>query len=1017
MVEDGAMLTEDDSAMERRAVATGGPRQSWPRTRSPFAGLRRMVDVGDASLMPLLILFGLNLVDEFDRLAFAALTPEIRDAFDLRDQEIVAIGAISGFFVLLVSLPIGYYADRKPRVRMVQAAALVWGCMTILTGVAWAIPVLFFARFFSGVAKSSNEIIHSGLLADYYPTERHAQVFKVHRLANPIAQISSLLAGVIGLLLGWRWAFVLLAIPTFVLLSSAFKLKEPHRGQTIDPAAAAAALGEVNPKFWRTFRMVFSTRSLRRLWIGFFVIGVSLISLAQLLSLFFERVYDFGPLARGAQQFGYGVGTVIGMLIGGAIAAPFVARDDFESMVKRLVMTNTVFALGTAGIALSPWWPLSAFSSWIAAAGMGASLVLFAPISVRVVDPRIRSQAAAYGAVILAVGGLFAVPFAAIAGGHGVDGPDLPDLPGSLPNLPNLGVVPNVGYRLTFLILVVGVLIADFIMWFAHRVVNEDVASADAKFRAILERLGGESHLLRVKDLNVSYGPVRVLFDVNLELDEGEIVALLGTNGAGKSTLLNTIAGLIEPDDGAVILDGLNTGNVATHELAGLGIALLPGGRGVFPALTVVENLRLANWYRAKADDEKAIDRVYELFPILGAKRLDPAATLSGGQQQMLALGMAFIARPRLLLIDELSLGLAPVIVDQLLTVVEEFRASGTTVLLVEQSVNTALRVASRAYFMEKGSIQFSGPTSELLERPDLVRSVFLEGAQSRIEGASALAMAASHAPSQSHVGQDRDVILGLHGLTKSFSGVTAVADVDMSLYDGELLGIIGPNGAGKTTLFDLVSGFLYPDIGRIVFAGTEITDMPPDKRSRLGLARSFQDARLFPALTVRQTISLSLDRRLKSRSSIAAALSLPNVRRAERDLATKVEELIELVGLQPYAEATISELSTGTRRLVDLACQIGVQPRVILFDEPSSGVAQKETDELRGLLLKVREYTSASIILIEHDVPLLISVADRIVALDLGRVVTDGSAEHVLNHPQVVASYLGDRDTNRTQV
>ncbi|MCI3949567.1 MAG: ABC-type branched-chain amino acid transport system, permease component, partial [Acidimicrobiales bacterium] len=241
----------------------------------------------------------------------------------------------------------------------------------------------------------------------------------------------------------------------------------------------------------------------------------------------------------------------------------------------------------------------------------------------------------------------------------------------------------------------------------------------------------GPAPVLAVEHLEVSYGPVQVLFGVDLAVAEGEAVALLGTNGAGKSTLLRSVAGLLPPDGGTVVLDGEDITGRAAHRVAALGLAEVPGGAGIFPSLTVAENLRAAGWLHRRRPDELAAGReeVDRLFPVLGERGSTRAGSLSGGQQQMLALAMACLGRPRVLLIDELSLGLAPVVVARLLRLVEELRARGTTVVLVDQSVNVALEVADRAVFLERGVVRFSGPAGELLDRPDLLRSVFLGGA------------------------------------------------------------------------------------------------------------------------------------------------------------------------------------------------------------------------------------------------------------------------------------------------
>ena len=194
----------------------------------------------------------------------------------------------------------------------------------------------------------------------------------------------------------------------------------------------------------------------------------------------------------------------------------------------------------------------------------------------------------------------------------------------------------------------------------------------------------------------------------------------------------------------------------------------------------------------------------------------------------MLGLAMAFVAKPRLLMIDELTLGLAPTVISQLVEIVEAIHARGATILLVEQSVNTALLLAHRAVFMEKGEVRFTGPTADLLERDDILRSVFLGGAAARLGGKGA-------APAT----DERGPVLELRGLVKRFGGIRAVDEVDLTLHDGEVLGLIGPNGAGKTTVFDLVSGFLVPDGGRILLQGNDVTGWSPDRRARVGLGRS----------------------------------------------------------------------------------------------------------------------------------------------------------------------------------
>jgi branched-chain amino acid transport system ATP-binding protein len=368
---------------------------------------------------------------------------------------------------------------------------------------------------------------------------------------------------------------------------------------------------------------------------------------------------------------------------------------------------------------------------------------------------------------------------------------------------------------------------------------------------------------------------------------------------------------------------------------------------------------------------------------------------------------MAFVAKPKLLIIDELSLGLAPTIVEQLLNIVRKIHESGCTIILVEQSVNVALTIATRAYFMEKGEVRFSGPTADLLERGDILRSVFLQGASS-VDGAKTPAKAAAASGGKGGPDRSKPPIMEVTGLSKRFGGITAVDDVSFALAHGEILGLIGPNGAGKTTIFDLISGLLALDSGRISLLGADVTKMGPDRRAAMGLGRSFQDARIFPSLTVAENIAIGLERHIEVRDHLAAALNLPAVQESEEDVAWTVEDLIELMNLGAFRDKFVAELSTGSRRIVDLAMSIAHDPSVLILDEPSSGIAQKETEALGPLLKRIQRETGCAMLVIEHDMPLITTVSDEILALELGAVVTRGTPAEVLSNPRVISSYLG---------
>lgn len=235
---------------------------------------------------------------------------------------------------------------------------------------------------------------------------------------------------------------------------------------------------------------------------------------------------------------------------------------------------------------------------------------------------------------------------------------------------------------------------------------------------------------LVLRDVQAFYGPVQVLFDLDLEVGEGEIVALLGTNGAGKTTILRVVSGILKPVAGEVTWKGRSLRGIKPADIVRAGVVQMPGGRGVFPGLSVQENLEMGGFLlgRDSAKRKAAIEEVLEIFPALADRRRQVAGSLSGGQQQMLTLAKSFVMKPKLLLVDELSLGLAPKVVEELLEILRAFNREGLSILLVDQHVDLALEVASRAYFIERGEIRFSGPSSKLLGRNDLLRSVFLRG-------------------------------------------------------------------------------------------------------------------------------------------------------------------------------------------------------------------------------------------------------------------------------------------------
>jgi branched-chain amino acid transport system ATP-binding protein len=972
------------------------------------AALRRFLAdprsaVGGASLLPLIVLFGHTFIDAIDGSGFNVILPEIQKDFHITLQQVSSIGASALFISLLLGVPIAVKSEATTRRTLyLGAGAVVAALFAALSGLASTLGLFVFARSAFGLGLRLNDPVQQSLMADYYPVSSRPTVFagrdgitRFGRLIGP------LYFGGITLLFGWRAALISVAIPSALLAFYSFRLHNPVRGAPEREAMGLPPVEEEKidaPTLRDAFRVLKRVGTVRRLWLALpFLVG-GYLALGILVPLYSEEVFGLNAGQRGLVSAVGEAGAIFGLLVATPILSRYLTSANPERVFPMLAVQGVTGGVFIAAICLAP--NLAVFVvAFILMNLNGAVLTPAIGVLLSLVVPaRVRTISFATAALV-ALPGLFVLPFAT-------------------------GIGDTYGLRWGIALSIPMFLIGGFILASSGALFVEDMRGAFAALAAEIEirqaKEAGTAKLLVCRGIDVKYGQVQVLFDVDFDVEEGEIVALLGTNGAGKSTLLRAISGTAQASSGTVVFDGIDITSTDAPRVAGLGVIQMPGGRGVFPTLTVEENLRVATWLNRDDVDylNAAIARCLEIFPVLRDRFDQPAGNLSGGEQQMLALSQAFIAKPKLLCIDELSLGLAPQVVQQLLAMVETLHAEGVTVVLVEQSVNVALTVCKRAVFLEKGEVRFNGPTADLFERPEILRSVFIEGASAidapsngngkRTKGHAVVARPKIDLAKLDKLGVRLPVVLEVKDIRKAFGGIRAVNGVSFQLHAGEVLGLIGTNGAGKTTIFDLISGFQEPDTGTIELDGLDITQTPAFLRSVMRLGRSFQDARLFPSLTVRETIAIALERHLEMTNPIAAAIYSPAQRAEEFAIQHRVEELIELLGLDAFRDKFISELSTGTRRIVDLAASLAHEPKVLLLDEPSSGIAQREAEALAPLIDRIKTQLGCALLVIEHDMPLISTVSDRLIALETGAVIAQGSPAAVLADPIVVASYLG---------
>jgi ABC-type branched-subunit amino acid transport system ATPase component/predicted MFS family arabinose efflux permease len=671
---------------------------------------------GMAMIIALLLV---NIIETFDQVALQVLAPDVQESLDVSKTTLQGLSSVGGVVLVVSTLPFAWLADRYLRTKILAGATLIWSAAMVLTGLVQNPISLGFARAAAGFGASAKIPITPSLIADQYPIGVRTRMFAFENLGRPLGLvIGPFFVGAVAAQVsgteGWRWALVAIAVPAVFIALALLFLKEPTRGRNEQEAVLGRVLDtddEPPVRLSSVAARLKKVKTFRYLTLGIGMLGFALVSVPVRLSFLFEESYNFGAYKRGwVLSLTYVLALVV-IPVAGRYGDRLFRRDPrwAARLFGWLVVAYGVFL--TVGTQLGPVELVILFVA-IANACQLAAFTQVGPIISAVVPYRMRAQAfALIGFYIFLLGGFFGgLMVAAVADAYGE-------------RTAILVVVP-------FAALLGGFLVmrgAKFMKRDISLVVEELLDEQEEQRRIAANP--DDVPVLQVHNLDTSYGPVQILFDVNLEVRRGEVLALLGTNGAGKSTLLRTISGLVIPDRGVVRMNG-HTITLTDPEIrVAMGMIQVPGGECIFPGQTVAENLEVWSWLiEDRAKRQERIDVALETFPALQDRLKSRAGSLSGGQQQMLAVCKAVMLEPELLLIDELSLGLAPLVVQELLEVVEGLRSTGVTMVIVEQSVNVALAIADRAVFMERGRVRFEGPASELLERDDLLRAVFLSG-------------------------------------------------------------------------------------------------------------------------------------------------------------------------------------------------------------------------------------------------------------------------------------------------
>ena len=694
------------------------PDDLMPGARAERVTMREALRSGGRTTIA--ILTALLIFEEFDRVAIQVLGPDIQKTLNISDTVLAGLASFGGVILVLCTLPFAGLADRFSRTKTLGLATFVWSAFVALTGAVVNPFQMAIARGGAGLGASANIPVSPSLISDAYPMGARTRMLAMEGLGRPIGQVigpfaAGGLAAWFGGSEGWRGTLVCFAIPPAILGLLLLRVKEPRRGRNEQLVVLGVEEDTADPpvRVSAAFARLRKVRSFYFLVVGIGVLGFALVAVPTLMGLMFQddKRYGYGAFTRGWIISLSWAGSLLSIPFAGYFGEKVFRKNPAAALRRSGQMIIGYGFFLVLGLRFGN--PVPLVICWmIANAFQGAAFTAIRPSIAAVVPYKMRAQAfAMVGVYIFLMGGFFG----------GLLG----------------GAFSDAWGQRTALTIVVppAALIGGLLIMFGSRYIKADISLAVMELKEEQEeRQRMAEHpehipVLQARNLDVSYGPLQVLFGVEIEVRRGEVLALLGTNGAGKSTLLKALGGLVMPDRGVVRMNGRTITFLAPELRAAMGVVQVPGGEALFTSMTVRENLEI--WSRLIEDPEKrreSVERVYRVFPLVKDRLDQRAGLLSGGQQQMLALSKAILLEPEVLLIDELSLGLAPVVVQELLEVVERLKADGLTMIIVEQSVNVALSIADRAIFMERGQVRFQGPAKDLLQRDDLLRAVFLSG-------------------------------------------------------------------------------------------------------------------------------------------------------------------------------------------------------------------------------------------------------------------------------------------------